>query len=70
VNANGELIVNTVAPFKYGAYVSVYNAIGQQISTQPIKSAVTIIKAARTAGMYWINIRNDGDVVTRKVVLK
>ena len=70
VNANGELIVNTAATLKSGAYVSVYNAIGQQISIQPLTSSYTIATAAKAAGVYWVKISNDGEVVTRKVVLK
>jgi hypothetical protein len=50
--------------------MSVYNAIGQQISIQPMTSSSTIATAARTAGVYWVKISNDGEVVTRKVIVR
>ena len=70
VNANGELVVKTSAPLSANATVSIYNAIGQQIGLQTLTSSMSISNVARTAGVYWVKLNNDGEVVTRKVVVK
>jgi hypothetical protein len=70
VNANGELVVKTSAPLSANATVSIYNAIGQQIGLQTLTSSMSIANVARTAGVYWVKLNNDGEVVTRKVVVK
>jgi hypothetical protein len=70
VNANGELVVKTSAPLSANATVSIYNAIGQQIGLQTLTSSMSIANVARTAGVYWVKLNNDGEVVTRKLVIK
>ena len=70
VNANGELVVKTSAPLSANATVSIYNAIGQQIGLQTLTSSMSIANVARTAGVYWVKLNSDGEVVTRKVVVK
>jgi len=70
VNANGELVIKTSAPLSANATVSIFNAIGQKISSQPITTGMSISNVSRTAGVYWVKLTSDGEVVTRKVVVK
>lgn len=70
VNANGELVVKTSAPLSADANVAVFNAVGQQVSLQPITSGMSIANVARTAGIYWVKLTSDGESIMRKVVVK
>jgi hypothetical protein len=70
VNANGELVIKTSAPLSANANVAIFNAIGQKISSQPITTGMSISNVSRTAGVYWVKLTSDGEVVTRKVVVK
>lgn len=70
VNANGELVVKTSALLGANARVDVFNAIGQHVGSKTMTSDMTISNVARTAGVYWVKLTNDGESITRKVVVK
>ncbi len=69
VNANGELIVKTAIALNADARVAVYNAVGQLINLQAFEDGKAVVSAARIAGVYTVKISNDGEVVTRKIVV-
>ncbi|MDD5185285.1 MAG: T9SS type A sorting domain-containing protein, partial [Paludibacter sp.] len=50
--------------------VSIYNAVGQKLSTQKLTKTTTEINHALTAGVYLVTVHNGGQTVTEKVIIK
>ena len=67
-NVNNQIVVN----FKEAganASVSVYNAMGQKLTTQQLIDVTTILPVEFTSGVYFVKVLNGNKTVTQKVIL-
>jgi hypothetical protein len=68
-NANNQITVNCKGDISDNAFISVYNALGQQLETKQITSATTVIGKTFTSGVYVVTVNNGGKNTTKKVIL-
>jgi len=70
-NAEKQITVtlNGISNFN-GGIISVYNANGQKLITQPIDADKTLLNTQFNAGIYLVSVSIDGQTATKKVLVK
>ncbi len=69
-NASGQITVTTHSfNLNSESSATVYNAIGQKLVYKQLKSTHTLIDMPYSAGVYVVTVLNNGEKITRKVIL-
>ena len=68
-NANNQITVKLLGAIGSSSSVTVYNALGQKLLSQPITSTITVINNRLTAGVCFVKTTVDGKDSIRKIVL-
>lgn len=68
-NTNKQIIVNFNDKLENNASIEVYNSIGEQITTQQISNASTVISKSYKSGVYFVKVINGGKNITKKIIL-
>jgi hypothetical protein len=68
-NGNNQITVICKGAINSDSFVSVYNALGQKVSTQQITANNTIISSSFRPGVYVVTVNNGNKTTTKKVIL-
>ena len=67
-NASGQLMIN--GSDNAETSIAVYNAIGQRVAAQNLKSNINVLDTRLVPGVYTITLTNAGKRATTKVIIK
>ena len=68
-NANNQITVKLLGAINSSNSVTVYNALGQKLLSQPITSTVTVINSRLTSGVYFVKTTVIGKDSIQKIAL-
>jgi len=68
-NQDNCISVNVSGNIGTDCYVSIYNALGQRLTTEKITTSKTVLKPQSGAGVYVVKVQNQGKDIIAKVTL-
>ncbi len=70
VNANGKVLVNLNEKLNENTFISIFNAVGQQITRQQITATTAEVNQALIPGVYLVQLNNGKISLTSKVIVR